>query len=449
MKILSLEDKVNKMGKKYVITGAQYGARVNHDFLDSLNLYANTHDAEVIILPIKGRTVDDTRLVRELADYKVITRDYKLNEKIRVSNYEILAQMIDPITGLARLTQSDVSTIFGSPKLRMKVVPNSNNALPKVLMTSGALTMPNYRNNRIGKIAELDHTFGAIVVETNGRSKYHFRQLNSLQNGTFYDLGIKYSPNGIEEDVRPEALVLGDWHYGDTNKKVRRETLRMIEEYQPKRIFLHDLFNGTSINHWEQGKIVTLARKNKLLSLEGELKGLRKELETIVTAAGKDTEIVIVRSNHDEWLDSYIESGRFIKEPANTLLGAELLPYMIRQFNPLEVALNNINPLPEQVRFLGIDEDYKVRGFQLGSHGHKGAHGARGSVRTMEAAHGKSVTAHSHVPEIFRDVWKVGTSTDLNLDYTAGLSAWMNSHLLLYDNGRPQLINIINGKHKG
>lgn len=437
------------MGKKYIITGAQYGARVNHDFLDSLNLYANTNNAEILILPIKGRTVEDTLLVKELSDYKIIDKNHKLNEKIRLSRYQILPQMIDPITGLARFTQSDVSTIFASPKLRMKVVPNSNNSLPKVLMTSGAITMPNYRDNRIGKIAEQDHTFGAIIVETDGRSKYHYRQLNSLQNGTFYDLGIKYSTDGIEESVRPEAMVLGDWHFGDTDPKVRRETLKMISTYQPKRIFLHDLFNGTSINHWEQGKIVTLARKKNMLSLEKELKGLRKELDVIIDAAGEDTEIVIVRSNHDEWLDSYIESGRFIKEPANTLLGAKLLPYMIRQYNPLEVALNNISELPDNINFLGIDEDYKVRGFQLGSHGHKGAHGARGSVRSIESAHGKSVTGHSHVPEIFRDVWKVGTSTKLNLDYTQGLSGWMHSHLLLYDNGKSQLVNIINGKHRG
>jgi len=445
---MSLETKVKDLGKKYVITGAQRGARVNSDFLASLETYARVNNAELIILPIKGRTVDDTQLDESLVDYKTIDKNYQLNSKIRVSNYEILPQMIDPITGLGRFTQSDVSTIFAAPKLRMKVIPNSNIRLPKVLMTTGAVTMPNYRNNRIGRIAEQDHTYGAIVVELQGKTNYHYRQINALKNGIFYDLGMKYQGDNNPLVRQPEAMVLGDWHYGDTNKKVRAETFRMIEQYKPKRIFIHDFFNGYSINHHEKNQVATQARNSNMLSLEDELYKGFKELEKICQIAG-NSEVVIVKSNHDEWLEQYIQKGDWLKEPQNSLIASKLFQYTVIQKDPLEVGYSMFGYLPENLKFLGIDDDYKVRGWQLGSHGHIGAHGARGSVRSIEYSQGKSISGHTHTPQIFRNVWQVGTSTNLKLNYNRGYSGWMNTHAMLYDNGKSQLINIVNGKHRG
>jgi hypothetical protein len=62
---------------------------------------------------------------------------------------------------------------------------------------------------------------------------------------------------------------------------------------------------------------------------------------------------------------------------------------------------------------------------------------------------GKSITGHKHSPGIFRDAFVVGTSTVLNLDYAAGApSSWMNTHAVLYPNGKAQLINIIEGDFK-
>ena len=93
------------------------------------------------------------------------------------------------------------------------------------------------------------------------------------------------------------------------------------------------------------------------------------------------------------------------------------------------------------------DDDYKVRGVQLGSHGDKGMSGGRSSIRSREYAHGKSITGHSHTPEILRNTYIVGTSTFLRLPYTKGsASSWMNTNAILYDNGSVQLLNIIDGR---
>ncbi|MFM1781349.1 MAG: hypothetical protein RLZZ181_114, partial [Pseudomonadota bacterium] len=59
----------------------------------------------------------------------------------------------------------------------------------------------------------------------------------------------------------------------------------------------------------------------------------------------------------------------------------------------------------------------------------------------------KSVTGHSHTPQILRDVYVVGTSTDTKPDYgKGGPNSWMNTHCIVYPNGTRQLVNMIEGK---
>ncbi len=445
-------DKMRKdQAKTYVVTSAQYCGLANKDFLAGLETYCSQHQAELMVLPMRGKDINQEDMDPLLVQYLHQTSFKKgtaLNDKIKVHNYPILPQMIDPSTGLARFPQNDVSTIFASPKQRLKVVPNSNMSLPKILMTTGAVTKPNYNTrNRQGIIADHDHIYGAIVVEIVDNETYHYRQLTAQKNGPFVDLGIKYNGKETEPAVL-EALVLGDWHTGDTNGEVRKATWEMIKEYKPRRIILHDFFNGHSVNHHEQGKLASRARaaREGRLSLEEELKMNSGELHTFTEVAGDNTEIFLVASNHNEFLNRYLEEGRFMAEHNNAALASRLFAALVEKKNPLQVGLEMCGGVPKNVQFLERDQDYKVRGWQLGAHGDKGANGARGGIRGIENAYGKSITGHSHTPEILRDTYIVGTSTDLRLDYTSGPSSWMNTHAMLWDNGKVQLVHIINGK---
>lgn len=436
---------LENMVKRYIVSSFQYNATVNHELLSSLDKYAKTQDAEILLLPMRGKSIEEDIVPQRLAQYNIISNDYKLNHKIQVSSYEILPQQIDPITGLARFTQNDVSTIFASPKQRLKVIPNSNKDLPKVLMTTGAITHPNYRDNRIGKIAAKDHVYGAIMVEVVNNTQYHYRQLVSSKNGTFYDINM-YSKKGIK---RPEAVVFGDWHVKDTNLKVLKASIEMVQYLKPKRVFLHDLFNGHSISHHNVGKIVSLSNEytKSGLSLEQELSDVARDLDYLRDNFPKGTEIIIVASNHDEFLTRYLEDGRFINEPQNTLIASKLLTAYIEGKYPLKEGVGMFTST-KGIKFLTRDDDYKVLGWQLGSHGDLGANGAKGSINSKELAHGKSITAHTHTPEIQRNTLVVGTSTNLKLSYNRGYSSWMNTHAVLYSNGKTQLINIIDGKWK-
>jgi hypothetical protein len=158
-------------------------------------------------------------------------------------------------------------------------------------------------------------------------------------------------------------------------------------------------------------------------------------------------ELVIVKSNHDEFLDRYLASGYYVKDPENHRYALDLAAAAMDGHDPLRFAIENIGiKYPDRVRWLDRDEDYKIAGIQLGAHGDLGANGARGNIKNTEAAYTESITGHSHSPEILRGAWQVGTSSFLKLNYNRGPSSWLHTSCLLYADGSRQLINSLKGK---
>jgi len=436
----------------YVVTSAQYNARPHLPFLRNLEAYIARRDAELLVIPMAGKNIEERTLHEALQKHKIVDGRLRLNEKIQVERYHIRPQQIDPITGIGRFSANDISTIFESSKQRMKVVPNSVTNLPKVLMTTGAVTRPNYNiDNRIGRIADKDHIYGAIVVEITGAKEYHYRILRANSRGHFVDFGVKTYDGGIRTKVGLEAMIAGDWHTGDTDKKVRKATFDMIRTLKPQKLFLHDFFNGHSVNWFQERKKISQARHHRenRMSLEDELEICAKELRTI-NDVHSGREVFIVKSNHDERLDSYIQEARYLDHTENLYIGSKLTGEMVDGIDPLVAGISLFWEIPDNITFLDRDTEIKIRRWLLSAHGDKGANGARGNVRGLENAYGRSVSGHSHTPEIYRDTIKVGTSSELNLDYNSGYaSSWMNTHALIYETGSFQLVNIINGKWRG
>lgn len=455
-KILKRKTKKRNKTKKYVVTAAQRGANVNVSFLNTLLNYCSINKAELIVIPLQSahdnlKQYKDLPLSDLLQPYGIY-KDRKLNSNIEINTLPIYPTAMNPLTSLQRL--GDCSQIYGATKLSLEVIPNSNYKLPKVVMTTGVVTKPFYdTTKRRGRIAELDHKYSAVVIEVVDDNEYHFRQLEANKKGEVTDLCQRYSANEVNK-VRAEALMLGDWHSGETDPVVKKVTLEeIIPTLDPKRIFFDDLFNGCSVNHHEDKNLIILAKK----SMEGK-KNLTQELIDTETEINEfiektDADLFVKASNHDDFLTRYIEEGRFIKDPENIRVSAELLCDLIdtkdEDPSPLQIWLGKRNKLPNRIRFLKIDEDYKIAKIQLANHGHLGANGAFGSVRAQELACQKSFVGHSHSPYIGRGVWRVGTSTLLKLSYNRGPSSWVNTHGIVYGDGTRQLINIIIGKWRG
>lgn len=450
----SEEGGLEKMVRRtFVVTTAQRDAKPHYDFLRSLDTYADFNDAEILILPTNGESTSIKGMEEEelhpymQTQYKVIEGDLPLNVNIGIRRFPVKAQQMDPTTSWDRFVAYDKSAIMPSPKQRMRVVPTNNDDIPKVLMSTGACTQPHYRSNNWGEKAKLDHVYGAVVVEVDDVSgEFHFRQLRANVNGAFYDLGIRYDGARKPKAERPDALILGDYHTEQIDPVVLERSKALIRQVRPKSLFLHDLFDGFSISHHDKDNITRKAQKVGQLSLEDELYTVGDHL-TDLKALQKNMKIYVVKGNHDEVIDRWLREGRFIHEPENIRLGLYLMQAAIDGKDVLEQGINKVYGRVPGVKFLSRDDNVKVRGWQLANHGDLGANGGRPGIRTLESACGKQIVGHSHTPQIYRNVFVVGTSTPLRLDYTRGPSSWMNTHAILHPNGQPQLVNVINGRY--
>lgn len=437
--------------KRYVITSAQANARVNKQFLSSLETYCLENDAELLILPMQGNHISEDELADILYNYNVISgKDYRLNKKIKIKDYKVKPQAIRPLTGLEQLVKGDTSAIIAGTKINLRSVPNSNSRMAKMLMTTGAVTHPRYaEQHRIGKIAKADHEYGATIVEITGDKSYHMRYIQALKNGKFCDIDKQYHGTEVT-DIRMECLVPGDIHTLETDPEVLAATMRMIERGRPKNIFLHDLFDGKTISHHNLDDLVELQHNHKLtsLSLKDELQMNAWRIQDFLKVMPEDSNLYIVASNHNEFLDRYLRSGRFIKEPHNIDIAVELLDAMFRGKNPLEVGISRYMKIPKNVHFLNRTDDLRIRGYYFNFHGDKGINGARGSSRSFSRSLEKCIVAHSHSPNKERNAITVGTNTYLKQRYNqGGPSSWLHTNGVLYPIGTTQLLNIVNGTY--
>lgn len=429
---------------RYIVTSAQYNAGVNKVLLANMLKFAKRHKVDkILVFPMRGKYIEENKLDPLLLEFEFVDK-MRLNSNLMLKQIEALPQQIDPFFGLSGKFSRDYSHIIPSPKIRYRSIAN-NSKYPRALMTTGAITKPNYKmHTRIGQLANEQHQFGFVYVEMVNETIFNARQIEATDNGDFYYLTEKYYGGRVSKE-RPEAIVLGDWHEGDTCPKVRMESIRMIRELKPKRVVFHDLFNGHSINHHEEGNLLAELRsvRDSRFGLEEEMTAVYRELQFFAKTF-KDVEFVVVRSNHDDFLERYIKEKKFMYHPRNFLFACKLIPFILDENKvPLEQALGLIGKLPPNVRFLNQDESYRVRGVELGMHGHIGASGSKGSPMQFSKLNLRTITGHTHSPQLMANGMVVGTSTKLRLSYTHGASSWLNANGILYANGKYGLITLI------
>lgn len=435
------------MKKRYVITSAVPGAKLNFKFFRSLEQYCKRNkNTELVIIPCPPLYKDDvldSRIPKEL----IVTDEKVLNTNIHVSLLPIHPETSDPIAGLERYVQQEGCMILGSPKLRMKSVASPKSALPRVIMTTGAITKQYNKATRRGITAAKDHVNGAVIVEVDNANVFHFRHITANNTkGYFIDLGVKYYPNGKKVKEHIEVLTPGDYHCWFTDPKVRASLLSILKNYKVNNLILHDFFDGISVNPHVRNKRLERGLLGDMGDLTKELDFGAKEL-SILSAKARNT--YIVDSNHDDFLDRWLEAAEYVDDARNHVIGLELALAKARGHAPLEYAFRKRFKY-RGVRFLKTDDSLKLtKGrIEYAVHGHKGANGSQGTMNTLEKAYGSITYGHSHSPNVYRAAYNVGTSSLLKLPYNEGASSWMHTSEIAYRDGSRQLINFINGKWK-
>lgn len=445
-----------KKHSRFIITTAVSEKKVNANFFNSIKNYAKVNNAMVLVLPCEDvsnrKRVHKWNMDPALREFNLIFEDVYLNKHIYLSTIKTSAKQIVPITGLDRLTsQKNATIIFGSTKQFLKYIPTNPKKVPNALMTTGAITEPNYdtdyyMSKRLSVIAENDHTLGAIIVEIEDNNIFHFRQVQASKTGSFCDLGVEYYPNGTKKEVSDTIMVFGDAHIGKDDNKLTDKMLEIAKELNVSEVILHDIFHADSVSHHDYGKVALSSIKAN----EGRSSLVRegKKVSSYLTEVSKVVpKIVIVKSNHDEHLERYLEEGRPFKDPENFYTSLDLYKTLIEGKDPLRYLIETKLGLKiKNIKWLKSDESYKKYGVELGMHGHRGANGSRGSAQIFEKAVGKAITAHTHTASIMRTIFTVGIGGAKDQGYNKGLSSWTRTSALLYPNGNVQLINFLDYK---
>ncbi len=453
--------KVVKQYKKFVITTAVTGCSVHEGFHASLKSFCKQNKAALLVLVASdpahnkahnkgGYGTIDMKLAKEC----MVVEDIHLNSNFFISTIKMSAKHINPTVGLSDIGQREGSFCFASPKQSMTLESTSNEKLPHVMMTTGAITNPNYvtemyMSERTAYIADKHHVMGAIYVNIIDDVAYGYTQIQMLnEEGSFVHWGKRYFPNGKIVNERPEALIGGDWHSGETDPNVRQATGEMLAYFNPRKFGVHDGFNGKAINHHEQNNTILAAQHfmKGVPSLQEEIVGYKDDLDWL---AKQVEEVVVIKSNHDEFLSNdYLRYAKYAHDPQNHYFSLDLAKASMEGKDPLKFAVESVGLKAKNVRWLQRDEDWKVAGIQLGAHGDKGPAGSRGNLKNMRKSYGLSVTGHSHCPGIWHGAFAVGTSSLLKLGYNQGPSNWMHTHCLVYADGSRQLVNMIKGQWK-
>jgi hypothetical protein len=186
------------------------------------------------------------------------------------------------------------------------------------------------------------------------------------------------------------------------------------------------------------------------------LNDLNKEINAMLEGLNvfKDFEnVVIVRSNHDDFLDRWLKNEDWKKQPTfkNSRLYMKFSDLLLEQYgkdpyNVKGIIPAIINEMYPKFITLGRSESYMVKNWELGQHGDIGSNGSRGSLMQFRRLNTKIIVGHYHSPGRKDGAIAVGTSTKLRVGYNKGASSWLQSHVIIHTDGRAQHINFINGE---
>jgi hypothetical protein len=161
-----------------------------------------------------------------------------------------------------------------------------------------------------------------------------------------------------------------------------------------------------------------------------------------------DHNVVIVRSNHDDFLDRWLKNTDWRKASTlkNSIEYMEYSSLLLKGLAPNGVIPYLINDRFPHFRTLGRSDSFIVNGWELGQHGDIGASGSRGSLNQFRRLNTKMIIGHSHSPARKDGVIQVGTTTHLRVGYNIGPSSWLQSHAIIHLDGKAQNVDFIEGE---
>lgn len=442
-----------KTGKSFVFTSAQNNTEINKPFFDALQQYCKRNKAELIVGGFvynkngfqNGQLDDDE--IYFASEIKPFINDNHLrigDNIVWLGGFNVLPTAKYPLSGLEQYTDHK-DCILPHAKIALESVATLKNQPAKMMYSTGTVTLNNYIQKKAGQLAESSHCYGALIVEQDIGGVWHCRHIQADDTGGFYDLDSYYHPAGFDRNQNCMAITLGDIHAEKSDFEILNASIEFCDSLQPDFVFLHDLHDFTSLNHHN--------RENGFFLFEKHLEGasVESDLETtrdVLNMLRGDWETIVVESNHDLALNSWTLDSRYDwrKDTKNseTWLRLQTAKYdnvHNKDFNLLEFALFD-GEKQEGITFLKTDDSFIVCAIEQAIHGHTGANGSKGSPKQFQKLNIPVTTGHTHTASIFGNVYTVGVTGNLNMEYNKGASSWSHTHCITYPNGMRALITL-------
>jgi Bacterial regulatory protein, Fis family len=452
---------------RYLLTSAQNNTYLNEPVWKNLLVLAKHYDAQILVstftynknrfgkLSVKRGTATkpektlwyDARLTPYLCDNRVELAP----SLVFCAELNILPTAQNPLSGL-EVYAGRASAIFPHTRQDMRSIAAMRDSHGvKLNYCTGTVTKKNYVQKKQGLLGEFNHIYGALLVEVTHEGVWFVRQVDAGSDGALCDLTVVVRDGVVTTGERAVAVTWGDWHstsIDPTVKELAVGTDGILDVLRPKYQFAHDLLEGVAISHhaWHNCHERFKAYQRGLHDVTQELK---LTVDVLKEYTRKDTQLVVVSSNHDSaWINRWLREWDYKTDPANAILflEAQLAMYKAierkdKAFNILEWCLGKLG-YPKGIKFLGDDESFKTcsKSIENGIHGHNGVNGSRATPEQLSRVGRKSIIAHSHTAGIFGGLFVAGTSATLNPDYSHGPSSWSHSHVVTYANKRRAII---------
>lgn len=458
--------------KRFILSSAQNDTDVDLKFLANLKAYADFMDAEILIAgyTYNKSLFEDHR--KESASFHPSIAKYMLDRQMDIggkllfcAEMNLLPTQTDPLSGFETYTRTKWG-VFPHPRVTLKSIPVMWNAKPKIIMTTGSVTKPNYVQKKAGLKAEFHHVIGAVIVEIDMDGDVFARHLIAEKGGSFQDLNNYVSDRRVEEghnveaitwgDIHPELLdadtALGSWglNIHDLSSGVRNPA-NMLDILEPNYQFFHDSLDFRRRNHHSLNDPHTRyeAFHKREDSVEEEINQAAFFLE--VTQRDFCTSVV-VDSNHDRALMRWLKNTDYRTDPVNALYFLTLQKAVYQaisdndeDFLLAEFAFRNSGADIDNVMFLKNTHSFTIcdGAIECALHGDLGANGAKGHVNAFARMGPKANVAHTHSTAIFEGIYVAGHSCKRDMKYNrGGLTSWSPSHIVTYPNGKRAIITM-------
>jgi hypothetical protein len=460
--------------RRVLLTSAQDGTDVHKPFWKNLQAYARHIGAEIIV---GGFTYNKSLFEDHSAaasKFSSEVQPHLCHERVDMGPVHFCAEMntlptaTRPLSGLDTYTKRSWA-VFPHAKVQLASAPSLGVGQAKLLMTTGAVTLPNYVKKKAGLKAQFHHIIGATIVEIDKQGRPFCRQINAdTKDGSFQDLDTKVAKGKVTTGHRVAGITWGDihrekldptvalhsWGYDiDKDKIVLKDS--MLDVLKPQHQFFHDLLDFTARNHHN---IADPQHRFRMLSqgTDSVWQEILACVRFIRATQRKWSQSVIVESNHDTALDRWLRTTDFRSDPVNAqfFLRCQLALYDAisrgdRDFNVYQWALRTadardlagIDFVPEGGSYIICEEH--GGGVECGVHGHEGMNGSRGSPLQFSRFVTKMNTGHTHSASILDSVYTAGVSGKLDMDYNnPALSTWSHSHTVTYDNAKRTIVTM-------